>query len=382
MLFLLRSMQNKAFHIISFDNPFPPTYGGVIDVYYKIKALHEIGFEIYLHSFVSAIPADFSELEAITTKVFFYKLSKNPFLLLSKIPYSVVSRNNKNLLANLNEIQAPILFEGLKTTFLVHQNKLKAHQKILRLHNLEQVYFGGLYKSETSPFRKLLYYFESKKYKNYEKINHKFDQVIALSHYENAYTNSHFGNSKYIPVFHGNKFSKELSSFGKYALYHGDLRTSDNKKAVAFLIRVFQKIPDYSLIIASNNGASFVNSKKGLSQNISFVTIKNQAHLDELLHEAHINVMLSFQQSGTKLKLINSLFNSRFCIINSNIVDDEKVSAICEMAETESDFISKVNRLRQQPYLDFEKRKLVLETFFNDITNARLILKLLTSRDE
>jgi hypothetical protein len=151
---------------------------------------------------------------------------------------------------------------------------------------------------------------------------------------------------------------------------------------VAFLIRVFQKIPDYSLIIASNNGASFVNSKKGLSQNISFVNIKNQTHLDELLQEAHINVMLSFQQSGTKLKLINSLFNSRFCIINSNIVDDEKVSAICEMAETESDFIMTVNRLRLQPYLEFEKRKLVLETFFNDITNAKLILKLLTSGDE
>jgi hypothetical protein len=52
------------------------------------------------------------------------------------------------------------------------------------------------------------------------------------------------------------------------------------------------------------------------------------------------------------------------------------------MAETESDFIMTVNRLRLQPYLEFEKRKLVLETFFNDITNAKLILKLLTSGDE
>ena len=180
-------------------------------------------------------------------------------------------------------------------------------------------------------------YLEHTKYEKYEKINHKFDQVIALSHYENAYTNKKFGNSKYVPAFHGNKKQKLLSTFGKYALYHGDLRTSDNKKAVAFLIKVFQKISDYTFLIASNNRESFVN-------------IKNQAHLDELLHDAHINVMLSFQQSGTKLKLIYALFNSRFCIINSNIVDYEHVSNICQMAETESNFILAVNRLRLQPY--------------------------------
>jgi hypothetical protein len=45
-------MQGKPLHIVSFDNPYPPVYGGIIDVYYKLKALHALGFEIYLHCFV------------------------------------------------------------------------------------------------------------------------------------------------------------------------------------------------------------------------------------------------------------------------------------------------------------------------------------------
>ena len=38
-------------HIISFDVPLPANYGGVIDVFYKIKALHKAGIKIKLHCF-------------------------------------------------------------------------------------------------------------------------------------------------------------------------------------------------------------------------------------------------------------------------------------------------------------------------------------------
>jgi hypothetical protein len=375
-------MQNKTLHIISFDNPYPPIYGGVIDVYYKIKALHEIGIEIYLHCFVAEIPTEFTELEAITKKVFFYKASKNPLLLFSTIPFSVITRNNKNLLKNLEEVVAPILFENLKTTFLVHKNQLLKHPKILRLHNIEQHYFEGISKSETSFFRKILFYLESKKYENFEKITPKFDKVMALSHFETEYVNRKFGNAVYVPVFHGNEVKNRLSPFGKYALYHGDLRMSDNKRAVAFLIKVFQKIPDCSFIIASSCGADFVNRKKASASNISFVAIENALHLDTLLENAHLNVMLSFQQSGTKLKLINSLYKSRFCIINANIVDDETVRNCCEMAETETEFVAAVNRFRNLPYLDFEKRNSTLAPILNDATNAKLIATLIAPNHE
>ncbi len=45
-------MRTKVINIVSFNNPFPPKYGGIIDVYYKIEALYKIGYQIHLHCFV------------------------------------------------------------------------------------------------------------------------------------------------------------------------------------------------------------------------------------------------------------------------------------------------------------------------------------------
>ena len=42
----------KAVNIVSFNIPYPPNYGGVIDVFYKIKALSKEGYEVYLHTFI------------------------------------------------------------------------------------------------------------------------------------------------------------------------------------------------------------------------------------------------------------------------------------------------------------------------------------------
>lgn len=33
-------------HVVSFQVPFPPDYGGLIDVYYKLKALKEAGCSV------------------------------------------------------------------------------------------------------------------------------------------------------------------------------------------------------------------------------------------------------------------------------------------------------------------------------------------------
>ena len=44
-------MKEQELHIVSFDVPFPPNYGGAVDVFYKIRALHKLGVKIHLHCF-------------------------------------------------------------------------------------------------------------------------------------------------------------------------------------------------------------------------------------------------------------------------------------------------------------------------------------------
>ncbi|MNE57312.1 hypothetical protein D3C80_1522660 [compost metagenome] len=161
-----------------------------------------------------------------------------------------------------------------------------------------------------------------------------------------------------------------LDGFGKYAIYHGDLKTSDNRKAVEYLIEIFKYKRDYKLIIASDSNEAFVKNAIGKSENIEFIFLKSFTHLQELLKGAHINLVISFQKSGTKLKLINSLFNSRFCIINENIIDDEEVAKFCIRITDRDELISKIDALIAMPYTDYETRKNSLENYLSDRKNA------------
>ena len=133
------------------------------------------------------------------------------------------------------------------------------------------------------------------------------------------------------------------------------------------------------MIIASDSNEAFVKNAIGKSENIEFVFLKSFTHLQELLEGAHINIIISFQKSGTKLKLINSLFNSRFCIINENIIDDTKVADFCIKITDKDDLISKIDALIVSPYADYESRKNSLENYLSDIKNAEKIHDLISS---
>ena len=59
-------------HLVSLDIPFPPNYGGVIDVFYKIKALSELNCKIFLHCFYSERKGH-KTLHQYCEKVFYYE---------------------------------------------------------------------------------------------------------------------------------------------------------------------------------------------------------------------------------------------------------------------------------------------------------------------
>lgn len=367
-------MTNRSLHIISFDNPFPPTYGGVIDVFYKIKALHSIGVEVHLHCFVDEIPADFSVLKEHTASVFFY-LRKNKFWsYFQSKPFSVHSRFSNELIHRLHQDNFPILFEGLQTTSMLKHFNNKSRKLFLRLHNNEEKYYSGISKSEKNIFKKSIYWLESKKYKHFQKsVSNQFEKVFTLSETENKEINLNSNNSVYVTVFHGNKNVKVFSEKGEIALYHGDLRISDNKKAVDFLISVFKELPEYTFVIASKTGRKEVERQIKNLSNISFVEAGDHVILNELFEQTHLHVLYSFQQSGTKLKVINSLFNGRFCLINSNMVDDKKIQNLCLLAETKEAFKLKIVELMQQKFNQTETRSKVLNEILNDVENAKII---------
>ncbi|WP_136666870.1 glycosyltransferase family 4 protein [Flavobacterium sp. H122] len=368
--------QNKKIHIISFDNPYPPVYGGIIEVYYKLIALREIGLKIHLHCFVDEIPADeIPELKNIVEKLYFYKKKKNIISLFSTLPLSVIIRKSNTLVKRLNEDLFPVLFESLKTTAVLNDSRLKQRKFYLRLHNIEENYFDGLAKKESNFINKGLFKIEAKKYSRYKEIFQKTDKIFTISNYETALLKQLNLKCDFIPVFSGNYLIKSKAGRGDYCLYHGDLRTSDNQEAVFFLLKAFEKNDDKKLIIASGYLPNKIKKEIERLKNVNHVLIESNEQLENLIINAHIHLLFSFQNSGTKLKIINALFKGRHIVCNRNMIDDEEILKFCHLVDNENELIRIVDNLLKEPYVSNEIRNSYLMEEYCDLKNAKRLQK-------
>ena len=165
----------KTIHIISFDIPFPANYGGAIDVFHKIRCLHNSGIKVILHCFEYGERKPSQELEKLCSKVYYYKRQTSLINHFSVLPYNVKSRISNELKHNLLKDNYPILFEVLHSCYLLNDFDLKQRVKLFRHSNIEHDYFFELAKSEKSFFKKIYFNIEALKLKWFEKnINHLF----------------------------------------------------------------------------------------------------------------------------------------------------------------------------------------------------------------
>jgi hypothetical protein len=365
-------------HIISFDVPFPPNYGGVIDVFYKIKALHKLGVKIILHTFDYGRGKP-TELNNYCDDIFYYERGSilNFF---SRKPFIVKSRKSNKLIKTLKKDNHPILFEGIHTTHPLINSDFNNRIILVRTHNIEHDYYVGLAKSEKNIYKKIFFNIESKKLKYYEKIIQKVSYILTISPSEHQYFTNKFGEKcVYTPVFHKEEKVIPLSHKGEFALYHGDLRVSDNTKSVSYLIDIFKKIK-YPLLIAS----SFPNKKITESiknySNIKYISLdyKKKNQLEDLFNKAHINVLPTFQATGIKLKLIHALFSSRFCIVTPEMVKNTGLEPLCKIGSSKKDFTNKILETIKQEYTQDEiNKKAEKLKSFNTLENAKKITALL-----
>lgn len=370
-------MTNDSLHIVCFDNPYPPNYGGIVEVFFKIKALHQYGVKIYLHCFVFSMPRNDEEIKKYVKEIYYYPINKNPLLFFLSKPFSQLSRTNSQLIKNIEKIKAPILYESIKASSSATYFQQKEWPTFLRLHNIEQDYYKGIAIAEKNVLKKIIWHIEAIKYKRNQKRLKDFKSIFTLSYTDTAYAKKWNEESCFIPVFHGNQFVPSFSPFGEYFLYHGDLRISDNIKSVLFLINIFKKMPDYKLVIASGTLHKEIEEVQQRFSNISFVLFYTQEELFQLLSKAHCTISWSFQTSGTKLKVVNALFNSRFAIINQNIIDQKEISDLCIIVSNEEELKENILKIKETPFTDFERRKTRIESFLNDRANAQKMINII-----
>lgn len=369
---------DKHLNIIAFDVPYPPNYGGVIDIFYKIKSLHEAGVKIHLHCFEYGREHS-TELKKYCSSVNYYSRKTAKSLLFNTLPYIVLSRESDLLKKHLLANHYPILMEGLHSTFLLNDQAFSKRKIIVRTHNIEHDYYENLAKVESNVFKRYYFYNEAGKLKKYEVILNKASGVAAISPADSKYLSKHYKNVHYIPAFHPYERILIREGSGNYAFYHGNLSVGENNEAALFLInKVFNDIP-YDLIIAGSKPSDELRRSVRGHSNIELIDDLTPSDINDYIMDAQCNILPTFQATGIKLKLLAALFAGRHCIVNKPMVDHTGLESLCIVANDAQSMKQKIKSAFEKSFTtsDIHQREKLLSGKFDNTANVKKLLKLL-----
>jgi hypothetical protein len=375
--------------IVSFDFPYPPVYGGIVDVYYKIKTFHSLNFEITLHCYTqnSVSPNDLQEVLKFCKKVYLYP-RKFSIQLFSGVPYMISSRNSSLLSSRLiKQATDLILVEGIHCSRIFWEGLPVHSYKILRMHNVEWQYYKGLAKNERRFFKKLYFLMESLLLKLSEKkALAGFDEIATLSHADQNYFKKSYEaiSCHYLPAFHPNDWYLPKLGKGKYLLFHGDLSIADTEFHLTHKLIPFLSDAGLPLYIAGRNPSPELMDCVARYDWIHIVSNPNLKQMDKLIEGSHIILLSTGIKAGIKLKLLESLFKGRFVVANGASVEGSGLKDLVHLVESKETLVAKVLELWVQEFgeEDHLKRQLYLENTFNNFNNLRNYLNQLNLKQK
>lgn len=365
-------------HIVAFSIPFPANYGGVIDVFYKLKALHKAGIKIHLHCYQYDRP-EAAELNLYCESVNYYPRKTGFAAQISHIPYIVESRQSDELLKKLISNNYPILFEGLHSCYYLNNKELHHRKLIYRESNIEHDYYFNLFKSEKNIGRKAFFLIESLKLRLYQNQLKFATKMLVVSQTDRDYLAQKFPGKDvvYLPSFHGNSEVKSEAGQGDYVLYHGNLSVGENAQAAEYLVKeIFNDLP-VPLKIAGLNPTESLKLLTASYKNVELIPNPSQAEMEALIKNAQINVLVTFQATGLKLKLLNTLYNGRWMLVNNEMLAGTGLDSLCEIA---GDVIEMKQKIKSLFNIEFDQNQLLartklLKSRYSDEENAKTLIR-------
>ena len=372
-------MPEHHLHIISFDVPAPPNYGGVIDVFYKVKALAELGVKVHLHCFHYGRPKA-KELEQLCHKVYYYPRKLGKLQLFNSLPYVVVSRRSESLMERLLKDEHPILFEGLHCCYHLGDPRLSGRRRLVRAHNVEHDYYAALAKAASSTFRRTYFINEARKLQRFEPVLSEAHRILAISPKDQQYFDAHFHNVVHIPAFHAVDKVAVPNGLGDFAFYHGALGVPENDQAALYLVSKVFKDLGVKLVIAGSDASAELKREVARASNVELRENIGTDEIHRLVREAQVNVLPTFQATGIKLKLLLCLFTGRHVVCNTPMVEGTGLETLCHVHDDPGGMRLSILACMAKPAngSSLEARVSVLEERFSNRRNAEAIVALLS----
>jgi len=361
-------------HVVAFDNPYPPDYGGAMDMFYKLEALAEAGVEIHLHVFAYG-RNDMAPLRRFASRIYTYERRKRWRDWVRRMPFIVATRRPDALLKNLMRDDLPVLFEGIHTTAWARE--LGQRPLFLRAHNVEHAYYRHLAETERRPWKKVFFYSEAKKLAAYERERFGlFRRVFAVHPADGEAVAQAGGRAVWVPVFHPFREVTAPADTEPFVLFHGNLSVPDNERAVIFLWRRVMKGLPYRFVAAGKNPPPHL---RRMAEREGFEVAANpsEEQMRRLIRRARVQLMWTFGRTGMKLKLLHGLFAGNHIVANPLMTEGTGTEELVHVAANADVMRERVRELMRIPALsagEIRKRREVLAELYDNRKNAQRML--------
>lgn len=335
---------NKQIHIVSFDVPFPPDYGGVLDVYLRAKGLKKLGYFVILHCYEYGRGRnhDFSE---IADEIHYYERKTGLKSLFSKLPYIVKSRNSETLLKRLIQDENPILLEGQHSTFWANELSKNNRKVAIRMHNVEWKYYGDLAKNAKTYSERMYFGWEARKLKKQE-LQLKKIPLLCISENDLFYYQNLGFHAIYLPVtIDADLILKPTEAKNPFALYHGNLSVSENEEAIDKLIAENRQSKLTIPVVIAGKNPSPILVKKIQKQGWECIANPSDSELNKLMSSCSLHLLIGFKSAGIKLKVIRALLTGKPCIATQEMVGNGTLEKHCEIWDPTLPLTEKINHV-------------------------------------
>jgi glycosyltransferase involved in cell wall biosynthesis len=296
-----------------------------------------------------------------------------------RVPYIVSSRINSLLRKNLLKDEYPILLEGIHCSYLLNDAAF-ANRKIgVRVHNVEFIYYRQLHRTAVGIFKKMYYLFECKLLKKYEFKIAKKARLLTLTQ-EDAHIYRRVLGARdvsYFPMVIPFSQINIPEGLGYFCLYHGNLSVPENEKAACWLAeKVFLGL-DIPFVVAGKGPSDRLKKIMSDCKQSKLIQDPSNEELNDLISDAQINVLPSFNSTGVKLKLLNALFNGRHCVVNAAMGCASETIMLCHIADDPIEFKNLIKKLFSNPLSEKEirTRQEVLQSVYDNITNSQYLVQ-------
>lgn len=311
-------LNNKKILQISPVFPYPPNFGGRVDVMYRLEYLNINGYSVDLLVVTNENPTK-AQIEIVrkhTHNLWILPRVTNILFILHPYPFQVISRLSlKNII--LSDEYDVVIMEG-DYTFMSLLNKTLLYKKLyLRVHNNEHLYFRELANSTKNPLKYLYYSLESLKMKKIKPcLYEKADKLLFISNKEyldhiKLYP-EHSAKAIWLPPLVTHKSCKE-PRLGKSVVFVGSLYSPDNRSALTWYLRKVHPLVtsnDYSLIVAGNTKGTSLEWLYSICRAYDNVSIYDSpVELDNLYDSSRIFISPILNGAGLKMKSIEAILN-------------------------------------------------------------------------